>query len=252
MKENFIFDLYGTLVHIRTNENKLSLWRKMAEIYQAYGIIYQPKQLKKAYGKVCALEEEKLSKLTDLPEIDLINVFIALAKKAPQYNDLYREEKIDDSWAYMMANTFRVLSREIFETYPGVEETLKVLKQQGKKIYLLSNAQASFTLGEIEALGLTKYFDALYLSSQEGIKKPNVDFMKRLLQQQKLKTEQCVMVGNDFSSDIKIAQDCQMDAVFLNTDGYSHQQIEDKLSRLQADAVTVIESGKIEEILSLI
>lgn len=33
MYRNFIFDLYGTLVDIHTNEYKPSLWKKMALFY---------------------------------------------------------------------------------------------------------------------------------------------------------------------------------------------------------------------------
>ena len=38
MYKNYIFDLYGTLADIQTNEQKPYLWKKMAEIYR--GSIY--------------------------------------------------------------------------------------------------------------------------------------------------------------------------------------------------------------------
>ena len=38
--ENYIFDLYGTLVDIQTNEKKASLWKNMAHIYSMTGAVY--------------------------------------------------------------------------------------------------------------------------------------------------------------------------------------------------------------------
>ena len=40
MYENYFFDLYGTLVDIRTDEGKLSLWRGVAEFYSLCGAAY--------------------------------------------------------------------------------------------------------------------------------------------------------------------------------------------------------------------
>ena len=69
MYQNYIFDLYGTLVDIHTNEKKAYLWKKMS-------------------------------------------------------------------------------------LFPGVPEMLQRLKDAGKKVFLLSNAQALFTAPEISLLGL--------------------------------------------------------------------------------------------------
>lgn len=43
MYQNYIFDLYGTLVDIHTNEDKPYLWDKMTEFYGFQGAIYEKK-----------------------------------------------------------------------------------------------------------------------------------------------------------------------------------------------------------------
>ena len=58
MFKNYVFDLYGTLVDIRTNEWKTYLWKKMSEFYGFYQAKYTPMELKKAYIE-CIQEEEK-------------------------------------------------------------------------------------------------------------------------------------------------------------------------------------------------
>ena len=60
MYKNYIFDLYGTLVDINTNEWNIGLWKKMAEFYAFYGALYKPSELKEAYEDLCRREEKKL------------------------------------------------------------------------------------------------------------------------------------------------------------------------------------------------
>ena len=49
MYKNYIFDLYGTLIDIKTNENKPYLWQKVADFYRFHGADYTPQELKKEY-----------------------------------------------------------------------------------------------------------------------------------------------------------------------------------------------------------
>lgn len=46
--KNYIFDFYGTLVDILTDEKDPMLWDKLAQLYQAYGAYYKGKALKKS------------------------------------------------------------------------------------------------------------------------------------------------------------------------------------------------------------
>ena len=81
----------------------------------------------------------------------------------------------------MTAITFRALSRKFLRAYDGAEELLKELRRRGKGIYLLSNAQTDFTRPEIEMLGLTGYFDGIFISSEQGCRKPSPRFVVRRL-----------------------------------------------------------------------
>ena len=55
--QNYIFDLYGTLIDINTNEWSAQLWKKMAILYGYYGAHYTYKELGQAYGRL--VEREK-------------------------------------------------------------------------------------------------------------------------------------------------------------------------------------------------
>ncbi len=208
MYRNYIFDFYGTLADIRTDEENPSLWRKMSEIYSAMGAAYGPEELKSAFRR---LEREECGRLgTRDAEPDLTKVFALL----------YREKRVSCELlqARMTAVTFRALSREFIRVYEGVEELLQELRARGKRIYLLSNAQTDFTRPEIEMLGLTHYFDGIFISSEQGCKKPSPVFFERLMRKFALAPSESIMIGNDESADIAGARHMGMDSLYIHSD----------------------------------
>ena len=73
--ENYIFDLYGTLVDIHTNEKKIAFWKNMSAVFCRYGADYAPRELRDLYfGEVDALSEKKKEEGRFI-EIDLYEVF---------------------------------------------------------------------------------------------------------------------------------------------------------------------------------
>lgn len=217
MYDNYIFDLYGTLADIRTNESKAYLWAKMSEIYASLGADYTPLQLRRAFRR---LEEESTLRAQKkaagfgqrdvLVEPDLTGVF----------QRMFREKGVscDRQTARMTAIFFRTLSRQLLMVYDGVKDTLGELKARGKHLYLLSNAQSDFTRPELEMLGLTDCFDGILISSEEGCKKPCEAFFRGLLERYDLRPASCLMVGNDMDSDIAGAARVGMDSLYIHTD----------------------------------
>lgn len=207
MYHNYIFDFYGTLADIRTDEENPYLWKKMSEIYSATGAAYQPEELKRMFRILEKRECELLG--TEDAEPDLTKVFALL----------YQEKggSCDAVQARMTAVTFRALSREFLRAYDGVRELLEELKGRGKRVFLLSNAQTDFTRPEIEMLGLTSYFDAIFISSEQGCKKPSPVFFEKLLKKFDLKPSESIMIGNDESADIAGAKQAGMDSLYIHT-----------------------------------
>lgn len=207
MYQNYIFDLYGTLVDVRTNESKPYLWKKMSEFYTSLGAVYTAPDLKSEFRR---LEKEAAEALGDEnAEVNVTEVFA----------ELYRQKGVpcDDSQARLTAVMFRTLSRQLLCTYDGVKEFLTELRAKGKGVYLLSNAQSDFTRPEIDMLGLTSYFDGIFISSEQGCKKPSPLFFQKLLETYKLNPAECVMIGNDETADIAGANAVGMDSVYLHT-----------------------------------
>ena len=178
MYDTCIFDLYGTLVDIRTDENKEELWEKLSLFYAFYGAFYTPEELARSYkrltGEMTAGHEElRRDSHEAFPEIRIEEVFRAL----------FEEKGIapDEPLVRHAGQFFRILSMEFIRLYDGTEEMLSAVKESGRKIYLLSNAQRIFTEYEMNALGITKYFDGIFISSDEGCKKPDLKFFRKLI-----------------------------------------------------------------------
>lgn len=207
--KNYIFDLYGTLVDIRTNESKAYLWNKLAMFYSLKGAGYSGKELKESYQaeilNECALEDGRYDPLY---EIEIRNVF----------RTLYEKKGVDPS-DELVDNTallFRTISHEKIVLFSDVNDFLAKLKNEGKKIYLLSNAQEVFTLPEIKHLGLYDKFDDIFISSKEGVKKPSSEYFDRLFEKHGLKKEESIYIGNDFYDDVQGALFYGIDCIYVD------------------------------------
>lgn len=104
-------------------------------------------------------------------------------------------------------------------TYPLMKDTLELignLKDQGYKIYLLSNiTEASFNYIN-ETIDFNKYFDGGLFSYQEGIKKPNSEFYERLLDKYNLAKEETIFF-DDRSQNIEVGNQLGIKSIKFRT-----------------------------------
>ena len=232
--ENYIFDLYATLIDIRTDQKPIDFWRRVAAIMDAYGAVYEPLELRTRYRQLIHEHEVSLAAElgTEFPEIELGDVFKELLLSPPVSrnggiwgNPREWSGEMLGRWCSAFAYAFRVISRIKFELYPDTLTLLDGLVREGKHVYLLSNAQSLFTRPEMEELGLTSYFEDIFISSEHRMKKPEPRFMRELLMKHQLDPSECVMIGNEMRSDIVMAGSCGVNAILVNHDGYTAADI---------------------------
>ena len=212
--QHCIFDLYGTLVDIHTDETSPRLWVRMAEAYRRSGAVYHPGELRAAYFRLVG-ELENGAEVPEgtaheaHPEIQIEQVF----------QRLYQEKGVDagDGLAARTALTFRRHSTEYLRLYPGAAELLYALRAQGRGVWLLSNAQSIFTRQELKQLRLDGLFDGVYLSSDYGFKKPDPRFFRVLLQKRAISPDSAIMVGNDGVCDIAGAQSVGLSTLYIRS-----------------------------------
>ena len=206
-----IFDLYGTLVDIHTDEGSPALWQEMAAWYSRRGAAFYPEELHSAYLR--AVAQAGGSAGGDgheaYPEIRLELVF----------RQLFQERGVpaDMEQAMQAGRRFRELSTEYIRLYDGAKELLGSLQERGCGVWLLSNAQSIFTSWELERLGLTECFDGIYLSSDCGVKKPDRRFFQTLLRERHIAPDTAVMIGNDGACDIQGARSVGLDTFYIRS-----------------------------------
>ena len=198
---NYIFDLYGTLVDIKTDESKRAPWLALCEKLGTPKIFY--KRLKREYTSLC-----KARQRGEYHEIELRDVFSDI---------LTRRHKSADE-ADNLALCFREASTEKLRLFDGVAQMLSELKEAGHGIYLVSNAQGCFTHREIEICGLTPFFDGIILSSDVGVKKPSPDIFHIAFERFALSPDECIYVGNDMHDDILGATRVGIKSVYIHTE----------------------------------
>lgn len=212
MLDTCLFDLYGTLVDIHTEERMPELWERMVELYAQKGAVYTPRELEEAYfGLVSALEtgEGRRDDHEAHPEIQIERVF----------RGLYEQKGVpaDTALAVSTGREFRRRSTLHIRLYPGAGELLAALKGAGKRVYLLSNAQGIFTRPELSELGIERYFDGIYISSDYGVKKPDRRFFEIALKERHIDPKTAVMVGNDGLCDIAPARALGLRTLYIHS-----------------------------------
>jgi putative hydrolase of the HAD superfamily len=214
----YVFDLYGTLVDIHTEENAPGLWEKLALFYGYYDALYEPVELQRAYLELVRGKEAALKQTLDAdaryaheasPEIEITDVF----------SELYARKGVDADrmLAVHTGQFFRVLSTEYVRTYPGTVDMLKALRENGKQVYLLSNAQRIFTEYEMHVLGIAAYFDGILISSDYQTRKPDRRFFDVLFDRYHIDASRTLFIGNDSHTDIAGAKTVGFDTFYVHS-----------------------------------
>ena len=207
---DLVFDLYGTLVDIHTEENDL-VWEKTALYFGYYGAQYSAEPLKTDFKSVMTrLESDAGQSYEVYPDIPF-DVVMA---------DLFRAKGITenaDALGLNAAQVFRIASTEYIRLYDGVIDALHALRKKGFRLWLLSNAQRAFTAYELRHLGLGPQFDGIYLSSDYRCRKPDPRFFHTLLDERHLDPARCLMIGNDRETDIAGAQAAGLSTLYMHT-----------------------------------
>lgn len=207
---DLVFDLYGTLVDIHTEEDDL-VWEKTALFFGFHGAEYTPAELRHAFQEAMTAREASAGQSYEcFPDIPFEQIMTELFRARGVINNA-------DSLGFNAAQLFRISSIEYIRAYPAVADSLVSLRKRGFRLWLLSNAQAVFTAYELRLLKLDTLFDGVLLSSDYGCRKPDVRFYHALLDQHDLIPEKCLMIGNDRDTDIAGATKCGMATLYMHT-----------------------------------
>ena len=207
---DLIFDLYGTLVDIHTEEDAL-VWEKTALYFGYYGAHYSPAELKAAFEEELKKRKAKAGQSYEcFPDLPFEPIMAQLFR-------LSGVEENADALGLNAAQLFRICSTEYIKLYPGALDALARLRKKGLRLWLLSNAQRVFTAYELRHLGLGDQLDGIFISSDYGCRKPDARFYQALVEEKGLDVSRCLMIGNDRETDIAGAKALGMGTLYMHT-----------------------------------
>lgn len=216
---DLVFDLYGTLVDIHTEEDD-RVWEKTAFYFGFYGAHYTGPELKAAFQAAMRAREARAGQSYEcFPDLPFEETMA----------DLFRAKGVvenADALGINAAQLFRISSLDYIRLYPHALEALAKLRKAGYRLWLLSNAQAIFTAYELRLLGLGEQLDGIYLSSNYKCRKPDLRFYQALIEERHLDVSKTMMIGNDRQTDIAGAKAVGMATLYMHTDLTPRDQAE--------------------------
>ncbi len=201
-----VFDLYGTVVDIETDEESREFWERLARHLEAQGIRTAAAPLRARYRQLCEAAAREGSEGFILEEI-----FERFSQ------GLGMEARSDRGAPF--AETFRSLSIKSLAVRPYAKPLLAELARSGCKAALVSNTEAIFTRFDLRRCGLANSFDAIVLSSEAGLKKPDARIFHLALRRLDEDEVHAVFVGDNPVEDIQGAQHAGLRSLFVNPEG---------------------------------
>jgi putative hydrolase of the HAD superfamily len=184
-----IFDMYETLITLYDSPPYFGV--QMAEDAgipeDQFQALWRPTEHKRSIG-----------------ELTLEEVLEMILRESNCYSEAIHKKMVEKRIA-SKEECFRHLHSEIIPM-------LSTLKEKGFLVGLISNC-FSEEADVIRKSELVPYFDAVYLSYEQGIEKPDEEIFCRCMESLSVKPEECIYVGDGGSEELETARRLGMKAV---------------------------------------
>jgi len=187
-----IFDLYGTLINIRTDEGDPRVYEELSGFLSYSRVNIDPEQLRQKYLAKIRAQIDRSHETH--PDVNVMKVFSELIHE-------HLDGRMEARLPLYTARLFRSLSRRVFEPFPGVYGMLERLRDH-YPLGLLSDAQRCYTEPEIKQLRLDWFFDLILMSSDHGFRKPEPRYFALALDSMGIRPQDAVYVGDNACRDL--------------------------------------------------
>lgn len=186
-----MFDLYGTLVDIRTNENRDETFESLSHFLEYRRVFVSGKELKELYFS--EINQQIARSREKYPEIDVARAFRQVLQKRAQTTDRYL--------AMITTQLYRSLCREKMLLF---EDTFWTLNEFRKHYHLgiVSDAQRLYCNPEMRSLRIEDFFDAIVISSNYGFRKPDPRLFHIVLAMLDIPASAAAYIGNNYHTDV--------------------------------------------------
>ena len=213
MIKAILFDINGTLIDINTDEGNEEIYRGISHILTYQGISMHRWEVRDEYYRIMDLQRK--TSREEHPEFDVVELFRELITRHCSQPHALPPEKI--AWLPLfLAETYRGISRNRLQLYPGVLDLLNDLRSR-YKLAAISDAQSAWCLPEMRAVGIDGYFDPIIVSGDFGYRKPDPRLFTAALKALEMAPEHLLFVGNDMYRDVYGAKQQGIKTVFFSS-----------------------------------
>ncbi|MDT4977566.1 MAG: hypothetical protein QOG98_3324 [Pseudonocardiales bacterium] len=212
--EAIAFDVNGTLVDIRTEDEMESIFRATGHFFTYQGITLRRHELRHLYFQ--AMEEQQISSDEKYPEFDAVAIWRKIIDD--HQTDFTRglDQSKLEQMPLFLAEMTRGISRRRLRLYPHVREVLTKLRETFP-LAVVTDAQSTWARGELNKVDLLRYFDPIIVSGDYGFRKPDPRLFRIALDRMNVSAERTIYVGNDMHRDIYGAREAGMKTVMFDS-----------------------------------
>lgn len=196
-----LFDLYGTLVDLRLNEDTPALWTGVAAaIRDLGGDTARASDVRARF--LGMLKEESARRETGFV---MEAVFRRLLESSGATADVAS-----------LGRVFRRLSTDERSLRAYVRPLFEALRRNQYAFGIVSNTEALLTRFDLERCPILLSADAIVLSSDVGVRKPDPRIFRIALDRLQAAPASSVFIGNSFAEDVEGARRAGLRAVYLD------------------------------------
>lgn len=185
-----LFDVYGTLVDIKTNEHRDEIFETLSRFLEYRQLYISPRELKELYFS--EINQQFAASRQNHPEIDIVRAFERVLHHSGGSSDRYL--------SLLATQLYRSLTRERMTLFRDTFWTLTEFRKR-YRLAVVSDAQRAFCRPELRTLRIEGFFDTLVISSDYGFRKPDPRLFHIALAAVDSEPEESVYIGNKYETD---------------------------------------------------
>lgn len=203
--KGLIFDLYNTLIDIKTDEDSINTYEPVSRWLIYKGVKISPDELMREYKRL--VKEDLQSRWETHPEVRVEQVFEKICNKHAVW------QMDQNRLGAEVSRAFRAGSLRKLQLFP---QSLPLLRElEGYPRVIVSNGQRVFSELEMRYFGLYDQFGHVIFSSDFGHKKPDPRIFLEATKLLDLKPEEMMCIGDNFDNDIVPAAKLGMKAMHI-------------------------------------
>src|SRR5258708_19768001 len=148
------FDVNGTLIEIRTEDDREDAFRAVGHFLTYQGIDLRRHQIRDLYFQ--RLKAQQRDSAERYPEFDAVRIWRSIIEDhAGDYTNAMPPERLAQL-PLTLAEIYRGVTRRKLKLYPHVRSTLSILRER-IPLAIVSDGQSSYARRELHKAGLTQH-----------------------------------------------------------------------------------------------